>query len=394
MLVAEAVHLLEQLVLAAHDVQRVQTGDLAHAQHLLGDVELLEIRGDHLLHGLIGADGGEKFLAQIVQIDIGDAGQTLGHGNIPLGAGGGLEHYRVGQDGRGHEAGHGAGGNDAVLLIHGGDDGVGAAHRLIAHINGLAGLDICQTVVVDDLQYLRLIQARHGLGDLVMIHQHHLLAAGAQQVVAGQGAHDVFVFVQHGVAAVAALEHHLADVVYVVVQMEAHDLAPLAGTGDGDGLIDQAAHAACGEGRGDDAGVALVIFQIRVDLRAADDEAAHLLIQRTLDHVRLAGAEDDVVAAGKAQVLGGLGHGHHHVAADAGGDVAALVDDAPLQHADQIEHRQLLHMGVHQRLHAEGGDVAGGEHAVERAVVVHHGNGGNALLVHHMPRPIHGDGGA
>lgn len=118
------------------------------------------------------------------------------------------------------------------------------------------------------------------------------------------------------------------------------------------------------------------------------------MIQRALDHVRLAGAEDDVVAAGKAQVLGGLGHGHHHVAADAGGDAAALVDDAPLQHADQIEHRQLLHMGVHQRLHAEGGDVAGGEHAVERAVVIHHGDGGNALLVHHMPRPIHGDGGA
>ena len=50
-----------------------------------------------------------------------------------------------------------------MLLIHSGDDGIGAAHRLIADPDGLGGLDIRQTVVVDDLQNLRLIQTLYGL---------------------------------------------------------------------------------------------------------------------------------------------------------------------------------------------------------------------------------------
>ena len=213
-------------------------------------------------------------------------------------------------------------------------------------------------------------------------------------MIPGQGAHDFFVFVQHGIAAVAALEHHLPDVVDVIIQVEAHDLSPLARAGDGDGLVDQAAGAAGGEGGGDDACVAVILLQSGVDIRPADDEAADVLVQGPLDHIRLAGHQNDIVAAGKAQVLRSLGHGHHHVAADVGGHTAALVDDAALQHADQVEHRQLLHLAVHQRLHAEGGDVAGGEHAVQSAVVIHNGDGGDALVAHHMPGPVHGDGGA
>lgn len=50
-----------------------------------------------------------------------------------------------------------------MFLIHTGDDGGGAAHGLVAHPDGLAGLDIRQAVVVDDLQNLRLIQAGNGL---------------------------------------------------------------------------------------------------------------------------------------------------------------------------------------------------------------------------------------
>ena len=101
-----------------------------------------------------------------------------------------------------------------------GDDGGGAAHGLVAHPDGLAGLDIRQAVVVDDLQNLRLIQAGNGLGPLVVVHQHHALAPGTQQVIPGQGAHDFFVLVQHRVAAVAAFQHHLADVVDIVRQVD------------------------------------------------------------------------------------------------------------------------------------------------------------------------------
>ena len=281
-----------------------------------------------------------------------------------------------------------------MLLIHGGDDGIGAAHRLVAHMDGLAGLDVRQTVVVDDLQDLCLIQPGYGLGNLVVIHQHHLLATGAQQMVAGQGAHYFFVLVQHRIAAVAALEHHLSHIVDVIVQVEAHDLPPLAGAGDGNGLIDQAAHPSGRERRGNDAGPARVALQFRVDIRPAYDKTAHILIQRPLDHVRLAGTQDDVIAAGEAQILGGLGHGYHHIATDAGGNASSLVDNAALQNADQIENRQLLHPAVHQRFHTEGGNVPGGEHSIQGAVVINNRHGGNALLVHHRPCPIHGDGKA
>lgn len=55
-----------------------------------------------------------------------------------------------------------------------------------------------QPVVVDDLQNLRLVQARYGLGLLVVVHQDHLLAAGPQQMVAGQGAHHPLLLIQKG----------------------------------------------------------------------------------------------------------------------------------------------------------------------------------------------------
>ena len=119
-----------------------------------------------------------------------------------------------------------------------------------------------------------------------------------------------------------------------------------------------------------------------------------MLIQGPLDHIRLAGHQDNIVSAGKTQVLRGLGHSHHNAAADVGGHAAALVDDAPLQYTDQVKYRQLLHLAVHQGLHAEGSDVSGREHAVQSVIVIHHGDGGNALLPHHMPGPVHGDGGA
>ena len=115
-----------------------------------------------------------------------------------------------------------------MLLIHSGDDGIGAAHRLVADPDGLGGLDIRQTVVVDDLQNLRLVQARYGLGLLVVVHQDHLLAAGPQQMVAGQGAHHPLLLIQNGIGPEAAFQHGVLHVVDIVVQVEAHQILVLA----------------------------------------------------------------------------------------------------------------------------------------------------------------------
>lgn len=118
-------------------------------------------------------------------------------------------------------------------------------------------------------------------------------------MIPGQGAHDFFVFVQHRVAAVAALEHHLPDVVNIIVQVEANDLPPLAGPGNGDRLVDQAAGAAGSKGRGYDAGIAGIILQRGINIRTADNQAADMLIQGPLDHIRLAGHQDNIVSAWK-----------------------------------------------------------------------------------------------
>ena len=106
----------------------------------------------------------------------------------------------------------------------------GAAHRFVAHGDGLAGLDIRQAVVVDYLQYLHLVQAGDGLGRLVVVHQDDLLAPGPEQMETGQGAHHFFVFVQNRVAAVTAGEQGLLNVVQVVAEMEG-DYAARCGTG-------------------------------------------------------------------------------------------------------------------------------------------------------------------
>ena len=158
-----------------------------------------------------------------------------------------------------------------MLLIHGGDDGVGAAHRLVAHGDGLPRLDVRQTVVVDDAQDLRLLDAGYGLGQLVVIHQHHLLAPGLQQVIPGQGADDLLLLVQNGVAAVAALQHHFPHVVYVVVQMEGDQTLRGAGAVNGRGLIDEPVDAAGVQRCGDNAGLAGVFQPRGIHIRLAQD---------------------------------------------------------------------------------------------------------------------------
>ena len=65
-----------------------------------------------------------------------------------------------------------------MLLIHGGDDGVGAAHRLVSDGDGLAGLNICEAVVINYLQNFHLIQAGNRLGSFIVIYQYHRLRRG------------------------------------------------------------------------------------------------------------------------------------------------------------------------------------------------------------------------
>ena len=85
---------------------------------------------------------------------------------------------------------------------------------------GLPGLDIREAVMVDDLQDLRLLEAGHGLRDLVVIDQNDALSARLDEVIPGKRAHDLLVLVEDRIAAVTAFQDDLLHVVHKVGQMK------------------------------------------------------------------------------------------------------------------------------------------------------------------------------
>ena len=126
-----------------------------------------------------------------------------------------------------------------MLLIHGGDDGVGTADRLVSDDDGLFGLNIGKAVVVDDLGYLHLFQSAHGLGCLVVVNQHDALSLRAKQMEARERTDDLVVLVYYGVASVTAGEQNLLDVVNVVREVEGDQLLGRAHAHNGQRLIDK-----------------------------------------------------------------------------------------------------------------------------------------------------------
>ena len=391
LLVPQLLHQTEEFVPAAEQMVRVDAGDLADAYVLLGYVELLVVGVEELLGALaVRAAGGIELLAYLVERDAGYTREALRHGYVPLGAGGGLEHDRVGEYGPGHQPGYPGRGDHAALLVHAGEDGVGAAHGLIAHPDGLCGLDIRQTVVVYYLQNLHLVQAGDGLGGLVVVHQHHLLAAGAQKVEAGDGAHDLVVFVQDGVAAVAALEHYLAHVVQIVAQVKGHDVLGHYYPLHGQGLVDYAGDTAGGEGSGDDAGVAAGLGPLGPQRGAADDEAAHAALQGAVDYLGLLAADEHGVRIGEGGVLVVLRQGDVELSGDGADRAVELIDQRALQHAEQVEERDVVHAVFRHGLHVIGGDVARREHAEESAVVLHDGHHAHLAVAHGAPGQVQG----
>ena len=387
-------HKVQELVLPPELTVGVHAGDLADAKVVAGDMELLEVAEQQLLHGLVlRGGGGEDLLPQLVQGDAGDVGHPLRHPPVPGGAGGGFEHDGVGDDGGGHEPRQLGGGHEAPLLVHPRHDGGGAAHRLVADVDGVLGLDVRQAVVVDDGQDVRLLQAGDGLGGLVVVHQHHLLAAGADQVVAGEGPHHPAVGVQDGVAAVAALEDHLPHVVDVVLQPEELQIIPLGDAADGDGLEDPPDRAVAVIGGGDDAGAFGHLPDVVGELRLAEDHAADPKRHRLPEELRLVAADEHRLLLPVGGQVRALRQGQDHLAGDGVDHLAGLREELALQGAEDVEDGHLPQGGVGDGVHVVAGDVPGGEHALEVALVVGDGDGGDVLvLLHGGPGPVDGDG--
>ena len=278
-----------------------------------------------------------------------------------------------------------------MLLIHAADDRRSAADGLVAHTDRLRGLDIGKAVMVDDLEYLGLLKACDSLRFLVVVNEHYALSARAQQVVSRQCADDLFVLVEHGIAAIAAFEHLLAHIVYVIIQMEAYRIVGMAGARYGYGLIDELCNARRVKGRGYDAGFSRMLEPLLFSLRLAQDDAVYAELQRTLDHIRLIAAQHDAVGIVKKQRFAALRQRNGDVSGYAVEQLRVLVEYLALQHAEDIAQRNIVNVRVYYRQQAVRCDIACRERSVKRAVLVYDGDHRYLLLAHHVPCSAHSD---
>ena len=92
-----------------------------------------------------------------------------------------------------------------------GDDGAGAAQRVVQHIDGRRRRDVADAVMVDDLQDLRFLDAVDRQRQFVMVDQDSPLAHRVQQVGTGDEADQAIVAVGDDRGAVVRFEHQLAQ---------------------------------------------------------------------------------------------------------------------------------------------------------------------------------------
>ena len=247
-------------------------------------------------------------------------------------------------------------------------------------------------MVVDDLHDLRLLEPRDGLRRLIMIDQHDALAARLDEVIPGEGADNLVILIENRVAAMAAFEHDLAHIIHKIGQMECFQIVCPAYACDLNGVIDHARSLVGIERRSDDAGVCLHLPQLLRQFRLAHDQTADLLLDSAPRHFRLLTNNHDGVRAFKEKIFVVLRQGDGHLSADRVGKIPGFVQNLAVQDAQKIENRNLVHAGVGKRAHVVACDFAGRQHAVQFAVFVCHGNGGNGFcLVGLQSRPCPAD---
>lgn len=223
------------------------------------------------------------------------------HPAVPRRAGGGFEHDRVCHDGGGDEAGQIGRRHQALFLVNFCHDGGGAADGFVAEIDGIAGLNVREPVVVDDFQNVRLIETRHRLRDLVVVHQDHPFPPRTNQMVTGKGADHFFVFIENRVTPIAVFDDHLLYIVQKIGEMEGDEFFVAANVGDRNGLINETGRFISVEGCGNDAGRRGHIVELLVQGGLAEDDAAHAKLHGAPDHVALLAADNNGVLLGEAQ---------------------------------------------------------------------------------------------
>ena len=255
-------------------------------------------------------------------------------------------------------------------------------------------MNVRQSVVIHNLQNLRLVQPHHGLGLFIVVHEDYLLAAGPQQMKPGQRPHHLFVFIQNRVGPEAALQHRVAHIINIIVQMEADKVSTFTDMGDGQCMPNQA-YRLIGIVRGrHQASLRLHIEKLLRNLRLTNNDAAHADFQRTPNHIRLVSADHNAVGIGKEQVLPAGGQCDHHLARNLVPQLPAGIENLSLDDGEQIVYRHAGNHRVADRAHVIVGHVPSGEHAIQRPILVGHWQHRNPVCLHGLPGPADcGSGG-
>ena len=241
--------------------------------------------------------------------------------------------------------------------------------------------------MVDNRDNIRLFQTGNGLALLVVINQHNALAPRPQQMIAAQRADDLLVLVQHGIGAVAALQHRLAHVVDEVVEVKQHDPRMLGNALHRNRLINHPCRAVSVAGRGDNArlaGQTEVLFRQRA---LADNDTRCADFQRLVHHVLLLPADDDAAAVDALQAFAGCRQSNHDFAGNGVERILLVVDDMPFERGQKVENRHVTDFGLRDALHVLFGNAARGQHPVERAILVRDRHCRQIfILAQHCPR--------
>ena len=151
-------------------------------------------------------------------------------------------------------------------------------------------------------------------------------------MIPGQNTHDFFLGVQNGVAGMPVFQHHLADIVHPVVQVEADHALGVADAPDRGRLEQEPAGPVGIEGCGNDDSLRGEVPQLRRQGRLAQHQTGHVHFQRPADHIRLVAAQDDGFLLLEQQILLILGQGDDHLAGDDVRIFPGLIEHPSFQH--------------------------------------------------------------
>ena len=151
------------------------------AENLTGAVDFVR---DECFGGGIGKVFGafKHLLSKGIHILSCDFRESLGGGDVKIGAGGGAEHKSIGQNGAAENSCDVFGDFNAVFAEETVDYGGGAAYGLIAEEDGRGGLHIADSVMVDYLQNFGFFKSGNTLLTLIVVNENKTFPRHIEEV--------------------------------------------------------------------------------------------------------------------------------------------------------------------------------------------------------------------